>query len=56
MASLTKMFTTIVALQQLERGAFALNDTVVTHLPGFDGERISMRCGEADGEVFDSGW
>jgi hypothetical protein len=49
-ASLTKMFTTIVALQQLERGAFGLNDTVVSHLPGFDGERVSMSCGEVDGE------
>ncbi|EKM75647.1 hypothetical protein AGABI1DRAFT_123068 [Agaricus bisporus var. burnettii JB137-S8] len=36
-ASLTKMFTTILAMQQLDKGAFGLNDPVVTHLPGLDG-------------------
>lgn len=34
-ASLTKMFTTIVALQQLETGAISLNATVATYLPDF---------------------
>lgn len=40
MASLTKMFTTILAMQQLDKGAFGLNDPVVTHLPGLDGECV----------------
>ncbi|TFK41654.1 putative beta-lactamase, partial [Crucibulum laeve] len=35
MASLTKMFTTIVALQQLERGKISLNTTVATYIPDF---------------------
>ncbi|RDB30558.1 hypothetical protein Hypma_007144 [Hypsizygus marmoreus] len=35
MASLTKMFTTIAALQQLDSGGIALNATVATYLPGF---------------------
>jgi len=35
MASLTKMFTTMVALQQLERGNMALNATVSTYVPEF---------------------
>ncbi|KAJ3565881.1 hypothetical protein NP233_g7361 [Leucocoprinus birnbaumii] len=36
MASLTKMFTTILALQQLEKGTIALNGTVASYLPGFE--------------------
>ncbi|KAF8635307.1 hypothetical protein AX17_003955 [Amanita inopinata Kibby_2008] len=35
MASLTKMFTTIVALQQLERGTIGLNNYVATYIPEF---------------------
>lgn len=34
-ASLTKMFTTIIALQQLERGNIGLNTTVSTYVPEF---------------------
>ncbi|KAK7042970.1 hypothetical protein VNI00_008707 [Paramarasmius palmivorus] len=35
MASLTKMFTTILVLQQLERGTIELNQTVKTYVPEF---------------------
>uniref|UniRef100_A0A0W0EUZ0 Beta-lactamase-related domain-containing protein n=1 Tax=Moniliophthora roreri TaxID=221103 RepID=A0A0W0EUZ0_MONRR len=35
MASLTKMFTTILVLQQIERGAIELNKTVKTYVPEF---------------------
>ncbi|PBK94721.1 putative beta-lactamase [Armillaria gallica] len=35
MASLTKVFTTILALQQLERGLIGLNCTVSTYIPDF---------------------
>ncbi|KAG6839223.1 hypothetical protein C0991_004665, partial [Blastosporella zonata] len=35
MASLTKMFTSIVAMQQLDAGEIALNATVATYLPEF---------------------
>ncbi|KAK0232449.1 putative beta-lactamase [Armillaria nabsnona] len=35
MASLTKVFTTILALQQLERGLIGLNCTVSTYVPDF---------------------
>lgn len=37
MASLTKMFTTILSLQQIERGVIGLEDKVGAHLPGFNG-------------------
>lgn len=32
---MTKLFTTILAMQQLERGVFGLDDKVGDHLPGF---------------------
>ncbi|KAG6857040.1 hypothetical protein H0H87_010394 [Tephrocybe sp. NHM501043] len=35
MASLTKMFTSIAAMQQLDAGGIALNATVATYLPEF---------------------
>ncbi|KAF8067784.1 putative beta-lactamase [Lyophyllum atratum] len=35
MASLTKMFTSIAAMQQLDAGGIALNATVATYLPDF---------------------
>ncbi|KAF9457910.1 putative beta-lactamase [Collybia nuda] len=35
MASLTKMFTTIAVLQQLDRGTIQLDGKVATYLPGF---------------------
>ncbi|KAG6868644.1 hypothetical protein C0993_012688 [Termitomyces sp. T159_Od127] len=38
MASLTKLFTTIVAMQQLDRGKLALNATVSSYIPKFAGE------------------
>jgi len=38
MASLTKLFTTILGMQQLERGVIALDGKVGSYLPGFNGE------------------
>ncbi|MCZ7414009.1 MULTISPECIES: serine hydrolase domain-containing protein [unclassified Streptomyces] len=35
LASLTKLFTAVVAVQQLERGAFALDEPVAAHVPEF---------------------
>lgn len=36
-ASLTKMFTTIAALQQLDHGTIQLDGKVALYLPGFAG-------------------
>lgn len=36
LASLTKLFTATVAVQLIERGRLALDDTAASHLPGFD--------------------
>ncbi|MFI7607886.1 serine hydrolase domain-containing protein [Micromonospora sp. NPDC049366] len=36
-ASLTKIFTAILTLQQVDKGRIALDTPVVTHLPGFAG-------------------
>jgi CubicO group peptidase (beta-lactamase class C family) len=43
-ASLTKMFTTIVALQQLETGKIALNGTVATYVPDFTSACDFLSC------------
>jgi CubicO group peptidase (beta-lactamase class C family) len=43
-ASITKLFTTVATLQQIERGAFALDTSVIDYLggrPGLDGTTIS---------------
>jgi len=43
-ASITKLFTAVATLQQIERGAFALDTSVIDYLsglPGLDGTTIS---------------
>lgn len=36
LASLTKVFTSVVALRQMERGTLGADDRVASHLPGFE--------------------
>ena len=43
-ASLTKMFTTIAALQQIETGKIALDATVATYVPDFASGCNSLSC------------
>ena len=43
-ASLTKMFTTIAALQQLETGKIALDATVASYVPDFASGCDSLSC------------
>ena len=46
LASLTKLFTAVVAVRQAERGVLGLDDRVADHLPGFGGhgkQEITVR-------------
>ncbi|MEV7872190.1 serine hydrolase [Streptomyces sp. NPDC088124] len=48
LASVSKLFTSVLAVQQIERGALELTERVVTYLPEFAGPDAARAAGKGD--------